>query len=445
MRLPDPAPVIDASDPAKAALFAAALQNPRYHEVARAVEQSYRHWDKVKFIARAEKLDPEILWLICKSSRRSHYRFLPLKGADGVSLRFTLPDLLQQELMLVDQQLAGRLAAASDEQPLTEDERERFILSALREEAIASSMLEGAATTRREAKDMLASGRKPRTHGERMVANNYKAISFIREHRHTPLTSEFILEVQRMLTQETLPPDQCGRFRTDVDRVLVVDQYGEVVHTPPPAIELTGRLEQLCAFANQRASEVPFIHPVVRASVIHFMIGFDHPFCDGNGRTARALFYWSMLRAGYWLFEYLPISRMIYAGPSKYTLAYQYTETDEFDVTYFLVYKARIIALAREELGEYIRRKQQEMAAARQIVETDPRLNHRQREVVARLVRNPALRLTIQDHKGRENIAYDTARADLLDLEEWGYLTRVAARGKQFQFQRGPGLADRAN
>jgi Fic family protein len=84
------------------------------------------------------------------------------------------------------------------------------------------------------------------------------------------------------------------------------------------------------------------------------------------------------------------------------------------------------------------------MAAARQIVETDPRLNHRQREVVARLVRNPALRLTIQDHKGRENIAYDTARADLLDLEEWGYLTRVAARGKQFQFQRGPGLADRA-
>jgi hypothetical protein len=42
-----------------------------------------------------------------------------------------------------------------------------------------------------------------------------------------------------------------------------------------------------------------FIHPVMRAITLHFWLAYDHPFCDGNGRTARALFYWSMLKQGY--------------------------------------------------------------------------------------------------------------------------------------------------
>lgn len=41
------------------------------------------------------------------------------------------------------------------------------------------------------------------------------------------------------------------------------------------------------------------------------MIAYMHPFVDGNGRTARALFYWYMLKSGYWLTEYLSISRVI--------------------------------------------------------------------------------------------------------------------------------------
>ena len=42
------------------------------------------------------------------------------------------------------------------------------------------------------------------------------------------------------------------------------------------------------AFANAQSS--PFVHPVVKAMALHFAIGFIHPFVDGNGRTARALF-----------------------------------------------------------------------------------------------------------------------------------------------------------
>jgi hypothetical protein len=75
------------------------------------------------------------------------------------------------------------------------------------------------------------------------------------------------------------------------------------------------------------------VHPVLRAILLHFMIGYDHPFADGNGRTARALFYWSMARSGYWLMEYTSISHILRKAPARYMRAYLHTETDKNDTT----------------------------------------------------------------------------------------------------------------
>ncbi len=438
MRIPEPPPEWTAALAKGGKALGEALANPRFQAVMRRIEQKYHPWQRAKYVAQAEGLAPDLLWSMVKMSRLPTYRLLPLFGAHGEPLQFNRPDVVQEELMHIDQQLAGRPLSA-DEQPISHAHQERFVISALREEAIASSMLEGAATTRRDAKEMLASGRKPRTRGERMVVNNYQAISFIREHRHTPVTPEFLLQVQSILTADTLDrPDEVGRFRAEKDDVRVTDQFGNILHTPPAAPELPGRLKALCDFANEVSGE-GFIHPVIRASVIHFQIGFDHPFCDGNGRTARAMFYWAMLKAGYWLFEYLPISRLIYASPAKYALAYLYTETDSFDVTYFLTYKARIIRRARIDLGEYITRKQYEMKAARKVFESDRRLNHRQRDVILRMVRNPQMSVTIQGHQSRHDIAYGTARTDLLDLVKWRYLAKFES-GNRFDFVTGKKL-----
>jgi len=419
--------------------LASAIQDPRYAEASRRIERRYAPWKKVRYYARAEGLDADVLWTLVKLGRGAQQRKLPLRGAQGVPLRFAMPEAVQEELMLVDQQLGGR-PLSTDDQPLSPRDRERFIVSSLREEAIASSMLEGAATTRRDAKAMLVSGRKPRTRGERMVVNNYEAMEFAREHRNTPLSPELLLQMQEIVTRGTLESDdRCGRFRTESDRVEITDPYGAVLHTPPPASELPARLRELCDFANGKTGD-GFIHPVVRACVLHFQIGYDHPFCDGNGRTARAIFYWAMLRAGYWLFEYLAISRLIYEGPSKYAMAYLYSETDEFDVTYFLVYKARVIARARRALSEYIHRKLTEVAEGRRVFEADLRLNPRQRDVVLRMLRNPSLAISIQQHMMRHQVAYATARGDLLNLEAWGYLVRASHGQKRFEFVRGPAL-----
>jgi Fic family protein len=344
--------------------------------------------------------------------------------------------------MLIDQQLAGGLTSEQDSLP-SPAQRESFIISALREEAIASSMLEGAITTRREAREMLSTGRRPHNRGEQMVFNNYQAIQFIRENGKADLSPEFLQELQKILTDKTLDdPNQVGRFRTADDVVHIVDERdGEIMHRPPPASEIQERLTALCAFANRPTSEKEFVHPVISACVLHFQLGFDHPFCDGNGRTARAVFYWMMLRSGYWLFEFLPISRLIYRAPARYARAFLYCETDNFDITYFLMYKARIIELARHDLRKYIASQQQQMAQARNLFSADSRLNHRQRELVLAVTRGPDRYFTVAEHQNRQGISYATARKDLLQLAEWNYIKMVSV-AKRFEFIAGEKLSD---
>lgn len=440
MRRPPQAPRLDDLLHRHAERIGDVIGDPRYAEFVRANEARYRHWAKTRFLARQQGLDPELAWLLIKLHRNQRYITVPLRG-DTTNVRFLVPDRASEELMRIDQQLAGLLGP--DEGALTHSRGEALIRIALHEEAIASSMIEGAATTRVEAKRMLRLNRQPRTQGERMIVNNYRAIQFLREHRDTPLTPEFLLEVQAIITHDTLRnPGDSGRFRTPGDVVRVVDERdNEVMHTPPPAEELPARLKMLCDFANRQV-DTPFIHPVVRACLLHFQIGYDHPFCDGNGRTARAIFFWSMLRDGYWVFEYLPFSRQIYKSVSAYNQSYLYTETDEFDATYFLVYNLRVIGRIRDDFARYIDRKRREISSAERLTRSDPDLNHRQRDVVMRLTREPDVPLTIAEHAARHSVVYETARADLMALADRGYAQQRKV-GKRYEFLAGKRLLAR--
>jgi Fic family protein len=423
--------------------FVKILQSKEFKDALGKSETEYLHWDKLRYRIHTPGIEPADVWMFSNLARQSRMKMLPLFGQGRFPLRFNTPDPLQHELMLIDQQLAGGLVSEEDATPPA-SQRERFIVSALQEEAIASSMLEGAVTTRQVAKEMLKVGRRPRNRGEQMVVNNYQAIQFIRDNKKTDLSPEFLLEVQKILTDNTLDePDQVGRFRNEKDDIRVIDaRDNEVMHVPPPASELSQRLKELCAFANLPSHEKKFVHPVIAACVLHFQIGFDHPFCDGNGRTSRAIFYWMMLRHGYWLFEYLPISRLIYRAPIQYARAFLYCETDNFDVTYFLMYKAKIIGLARRDLREYISAKQQQLSQARKLSSSDSRLNYRQQEIVLNATRNPESYFTISEHRGKHSLSYDTARNDFLRLVKWGYLKKITV-GKRYEFTAGQKVGEK--
>src|SRR5260370_38368382 len=98
-----------------------------------------------------------------------------------------------------------------------------------------------------------------------------------RDLKNEKLTPTMLCDIQRLLTEGTLEHSAAaGRFRSPDEPVVVADsRTNEVVYTPPDAAEISGRIREICDFAN--ADSRPFIHPVVKAAVLHFAMGYVHP------------------------------------------------------------------------------------------------------------------------------------------------------------------------
>ena len=410
--------------------------------IARHPPTKYLHWDELRRRSPPDGFTLNEWWLAKKLARTAAWRPLPFLDKNEEPFVFGVTDNIQEMLHRIDQQASGSFEAAPNvvSDPST---RDRYRISSLMEEAITSSQLEGASTTHRVAKQMLRGGRKPADTSERMIFNNYLAMEFIREVRSEPLSLENVLELHRIVTDGTLDKaDAEGRLRRADEQVLVVDERdNQILHEPPHAEELPERLERFIQFANEQLPGDGFIHPVIRSVLVHFMIGYDHPFYDGNGRTARALFYWSMARSGYWLTEFLSISTILRRAPAQYAKAYLFTETDDNDTTYFLDYNLRVILRSVDALHEYIRKKTLEIQEVENLLETSKlryELNHRQMAVVSNALRKSGGgSYTIQSHMKSHNVTYQTARTDLLKLAEVGLVNQYK-QGRSFLFQAVP-------
>jgi len=171
--------------------------------------------------------------------------------------------------------------------------------------------------------------------------------------------------------------------------------------------------------------EDTFVHPIVKACIIHFILAYIHPFVDGNGRTARALFYWYVMRRGYWLIEYLSISGIIYKTKRGYERAFLYTEYDDNDLTYFILYHLRTIRQALERLKDYLRRKATENNDAHRLMSVG-NMNSRQAQMVQILREKPDMMFTVREIEQRFAVTNATARTDLKGLVERGFLVEVA-------------------
>lgn len=409
------------------------------------VRGRYEHWDHLRHLTPPAGLNAEQWWLGIKLARHALRKELPLLDKLGNPFGIALADSLQRRLFLVARDAAGALQGA-DALP-SETMQQRYLVRSLMEEAMTSSQLEGAATTTPVAKEMLRSGRPPRDYGERMIYNNFAAMRELKRWLGAPLTTDTVFEIHRLLTHEALEdPSAAGRFRTDREDIVVKDERGRILHVPPRAGELPRRMQALCDFANQADDGEHFIHPVVRAIVVHFMAGYDHPFVDGNGRTARALFYWSMLRSGFWMTEYFSISSILKRAPSQYTRAYLHTETDEGDLSYFVAHQLDVLLKAIDGVHGYIARKQRAQHEAETLLRPGSKLarqlNHRQRALLLNALKHPDKAFTIATHRRTHDIAYDTARSDLLDLVA-AKLMRQHKHGKAFVFLAQPDLAAR--
>lgn len=384
----------------------------------------YLFWDEIKYRV-SDKTEQKYLWTLMKFLRSENYEDIPFKDLKYVNL-----PIIRKFLHRIDKFLAGNIEIQSKNLTL----QKKYIISSLMEEAIASSMIEGAATTRKAAKRMLKQKSKPKDKNEQMVLNGYETMRMIIKRKGEKLTPEFLLDIQSNITKETLKnPSDVGKFRENNDVVVGDDSNAEIIyHTPPDYKKIEKMIESLCKFANNDEEE--FLHPVLKGITLHFLLGYIHPFNDGNGRTARSVFYWYVLSRGYWLFEYMAVSRRILRSKKSYGLAYLFTEYDEFDLTYFIKYNLEAIDDSLNDLLEYIKLKQKEQEDTRKIIEKIKELNFRQADILEDMTKNPDKTFTIAEISETYHVVYQTARTDLLTLSRLGY-ANMHKISKRFVFQ----------
>jgi Fic family protein len=385
------------------------------------VSGKYIHWDKLRFHTPPEGLSHEEWWFGLKLHRRG--QSVALRDKTGKPFSFSLVDPLPEFLHEVDFMTGGIIQMP--QQVTNQDTRNTYIVSSLIEEAFTSSQLEGAASTREIAKELVRREREPRSRGERMILNNYRTMQRIIDLKDVPLSKSLVFEIHKMVTQDALDdPSGAGRFRRQDEYRVVGDDEGTVFHDPPPSHELEKRMEAMCDFANGTGSE-GFIHPALRSMILHFWVGYDHPFLDGNGRTARALFYWSMLKHGYWLFEFVSISHAIIKSPISYGRSFLHSETDNNDLTYFLIYHSAVVRRAIKDLIDYIKDRSNQLQSLEAKLRGIVSLNYRQRELISHALRHPGQLYSVASHQASHNVSRQTSNHDLLDLAKRGLLKKI--------------------
>lgn len=387
-------------------------------------QREYLYWDKVKHLKLSEDTTHKEFWDLVKYTRS--FGLVRKEKFGKYEFRYSLTTTYIEKTLHDFDRNYGNPAFSNS---LEEADKQKYLISSIMEEAIASSQIEGASTTRKAAKQMLMEERPPRNKSELMILNNYKTIQRIKELKDEPLTPDLLLEIHRLITLGTLDNKETeGDFRKTND-IFVVDADGEIAHIPPTFEELPELIQALCNLFNRKEGTY-FTHPIIKACIIHFMIGYIHPFVDGNGRTARALFYWHMLKKGYWLTEYLSISSIILKQKAKYARAFLYTETDDNDLTYFINYKMEVLESAYKSLMEYIGRKLKEKKAAAHFLKLG-NINERQALILQWLDEDSDRVIKVKEIENYFVISNQTARNDLQDLVAQGYLTEQQINQKQ--------------
>lgn len=396
----------------------------KHYDFLQSIDARYLYWDEVKH-RKDLPFDAIKTWGLIKINRHLNYKNL---GIGKHLFKYYLTSQIQKELHEFDLKMIGGLY----KNPITEFEKTEYLKNSLMEEAIASSQIEGAATTTKVAWDMLKTGRNPRNESEQMIFNNLRAIRFIEENQEKNIDKAFIIELHKIMTIKTSAEYCAGDYRKD--EIFVQDHVdGEIAHIPPDWKELEKLMQDLCDFANK---ENEFIHPIVKASVIHFLIGFIHPFKDGNGRTARALFYWYLSKKGYTLIKNISISRAILESRIQYDKAFLKTEYDQNDLTYFISYSIKSLRVAFESLVRYRDKKKsdkdQSSVISYRLIEKG--LSKRQADLLGFLYIKENSFVSLQQYAKKHDIVRQTARRDLSDLVKMN-LIQEEKRGKTIIFK----------
>lgn len=287
--------------------------------------------------------------------------------------------------------------------------KEEFLTNAKIEEAITSAIYEGANSTRSKARAMIASQKSPATKSEWMLINNYMAMKWINENSSLPLNLDVILKIHSIVTQNTLEGDDAnfhGKFRNDT--VHVGNHEG---------VNFTLLENSLSEILQMTTRHPRSIHPLLKGILLHYFTAYIHPFFDGNGRTARTLFYFKAIKNNLKFVELLSVSAALKETGRKYEKSFDLVVEHELDMTYFIDFCLDSLILSLEQV-----KKKVEYLISLSNLKATYHLNAQQVSLLQKMALNKFRHITIEEYATSIEKSREVARIELKDLKEKGFL-----------------------
>jgi len=355
----------------------------------------YLHYKEIKYrnlIPIEFEKEPEKFWVLIKFHRKIHG--IKTKISDRQHRLFIWHQLNSHQKLLHEIDFAMK-------NYLDDPDYEKYQKKAIMEEAIASSQISGSYMSRIVAKQMLKEKLPAKTPAKKMIHNNFIMLQSIYEkHQFKRLNSETLSSLHDML-ESNMTKDGSFKYFSDKN-----DPF------------LQKEVKKFMAFANDELEENVFIHPIIKASILHFWLLFLNPFANHNDRIARAIFYWYLLRKGYKLFSILPISLAIKNTKDDYHRAFILSVKDDNNLTYFIDYKIRKIQKTLNNFKHFIKQKNSENWRINHFLKSHPELNNRQINILEALHHISYRPITVTSHKNTHEITKVTAIKDLKGLEK---------------------------
>lgn len=392
------------------------------------INNSYLDWEKVQHMTlKPETLSNAVIWEAAKQAREQGFtRNLVIFDQ---SFSWSVSNDMEAALHDLDVHLAGgrNITAVMDQK-----NDHRYLVNAFLDEAMASAQLAGYPATRKMVRELLLKKKTTANETEQVVVNLYKCLQKIKEWEHTPFSEALLLELHQQLTRDTIKLKGIGRYRTN-NKYDTSNIEEAAACKAVDAKAIKHWMQWLESFINEDKNPF-YIHPVVKACIIAYLITYIRPFKDGNGRMARLLACWYLLRKGYWAIKYTSVSNIIVKLKAQYNKSFLQATTDA-DTGYFIHFMIQALRMADRSLKESLQRTNKEKES-NPFVKIDG-LNARQATAL-QWIRDDAEKIvTIRELRSGFGVSKETARTDLTALTENGWLKFYHLNKKTYAFVKG--------
>ncbi|MHB8705594.1 MAG: Fic family protein [Coriobacteriia bacterium] len=407
-------------------------------QILKRTSASYLSWDSFLALRLPSEMSPLETWDLLKLVNRATGIELPIPDLEGNEYWYLRTHEIAdscariQCLCRADSELYRRL---------TTMQNRRVIVRSRVDETIAAALLDGLAISEDDAYSLLQTERTPRSDTERLVLNTLNALDQLNELVEQPFSLGLFMHMRDLII-EGVNVEKLA-FTTPRMGLMTSDYTDEQVRDASDR-----QLDYMIAYANHDAGDV-HDSVILRGLLLADMFRFYRPLPNMNSEVGRLAFRLYTLKTGLPVLGMLPLSRikllweegtlqssLVTIDKERY---FEMRNHDGADLTGYTTLVSQMTLATLQELHWQLHKLEQRDEELRELLQRDPEINHRQRSILGRALRNPRAEFRISYHKTTHNVVYATARADLLELVDKGFLN-VDKRGRAMVFTPREGL-----